>query len=371
MSESTASATDLKRTAFYDMHVAAGAKIVPFAGFEMPVSYRGIVAEHAAVRERVGIFDVSHMGEVEVKGPRALEFIQKLTVNDASTLAIGQAQYSAMCRPNGGIVDDLLVYRRGDEDYMLVINGANVEKDLAWMQENVLDDMTLRDVSDDTSLLAVQGPRALDVVQQLADQDLSGVEYYHFVEGTIDGVPAIISRTGYTGELGFELYFASDAATGEKIWKRLMEVGAEHGIEPAGLGARDTLRLEMGYCLYGNDLDETINPIEAGLGWITKTAKEEFNGREPIVQVKTEKPKRKLVGFRMNERGIPRHGYPLVQGEEEIGVVTSGTSSPTLGEGIGMGFVRSDLATPGTEIGVRIRDRVIPATVVKMPFLKK
>ncbi len=367
----SAEPTTLKKTAFYDIHVALGGKIVPFAGFEMPVSYKGIVAEHTAVRERVGLFDVSHMGEVTVTGPSALDYVQKISVNDASALAIGQAQYSAMCRAGGGIVDDMLVYRRGDNDYLIVINASNIDKDYAWMVENTIDGAELRNVSDDYSLLAVQGPRALETVQKLTDVDLASIEYYHFREGSVAGVPAIVSRTGYTGEMGFELYFASEIPLAEKVWGAIMEAGAEFGIEPTGLGARDTLRLEMGYCLYGNDIDETTNTIEAGLGWITKLAKGPFNGSDVLARVKEEKPTRKLIGFEMNERAIPRQHYDIVADGRKIGEVTSGTSSPTLGKGIGMGYVESAYAKSGTEIAVVVRDKPVSATVVKMPFVKK
>ncbi len=361
----------LQRTALLDVHIALGAKIVPFAGFEMPVYYKGIVAEHTAVRERVGIFDVSHMGEVLVRGPRALDFVQKITVNDASTLADGQAQYSAMCLENGGIIDDLLVYKRGENDFLLVINASNIAKDFAWMQENALDGVELENVSDNYTLLAVQGPRSVELLQKLTDVDLSGIAYYHFVEGELAGERMIISRTGYTGELGFELYLSSDRNASEKVWNTIMETGAEFGIEPTGLGARDTLRLEMGYCLYGNDIDETTNTIEAGLGWITKVNKGEFNGREAIARVKEEKPKRKLVAFEMNERAIPRGHYAIVVDGATVGEVTSGTSSPTLGKGIGMGYVSSDVAQAGNTIGIAVRDKVIPATIVKLPFVKR
>lgn len=374
MEDTTISAAEpvqLQRTALLDVHIALGAKIVPFAGFEMPVYYKGIVAEHTAVRERVGIFDVSHMGEVLVRGPRALDFVQKITVNDASTLADGQAQYSAMCLENGGIIDDLLVYKRGENDFLLVINASNIAKDFAWMQANVLDGVELQNVSDDYTLLAVQGPRSVELLQKLTDVDLSGIAYYHFVEGELAGERMIISRTGYTGELGFELYLSSDKAVSERVWNTIMETGAEFGIEPTGLGARDTLRLEMGYCLYGNDIDETTNTIEAGLGWITKVNKGEFNGREAIAKVKEEKPKRKLVAFEMNERAIPRGHYAIVVDGTTVGEVTSGTSSPTLGKGIGMGYVSSDVAQAGTTIGIAIRDKVVPATIVKLPFVKR
>lgn len=361
----------LQQTALYDIHVGLGAKIVPFAGFEMPVYYKGIVVEHAAVRERVGLFDVSHMGEVLVRGPRALEFVQNITVNDASTLVPGQAQYSAMCLESGGVIDDLLVYKRGENDFLLVINASNIAKDFAWMQEHAFDGVELENVSDSYTLLAVQGPRAVELLQKLTTVDLESIAYYHFVEGELAGEQMIISRTGYTGELGFELYLPSDKSTSEKIWNTIMETGAEFGIEPTGLGARDTLRLEMGYCLYGNDIDDTTNTIEAGLGWITKVNKGEFIGREAIAKVKQEKPTRKLVAFEMNERAIPRQHYAIVVDGNTVGEVTSGTSSPTLGRGIGMGYVASAYATVGTVIGIAVRDKVVPATVVKPPFIKK
>lgn len=367
----TETTESLKRTAFYDIHAALGAKIVPFAGYEMPVSYKGIVAEHTAVRERVGLFDVSHMGEVTVRGEGALEFVQKITVNDASALAEGQAQYSAMCRPDGGIVDDLLVYRRAANDFLLVINASTAAKDFAWMEQNLVPNVTLENRSDDYSLLAVQGPRALETVQKLTDTKLDAIEYYHFATGTIAGEQAIISRTGYTGEVGFELYISSDKEVSERVWNAIMEAGAEFGIEPAGLGCRDTLRLEMGYCLYGNDIDESTNPIEAGLGWITKLDKGEFNGRDVLAKVKEEKPRRRLVGFEMGDRAIPRQHYRIVAEGREVGEVTSGTSSPSLGKGIGMGYVETAYAKTGTPIAIVIRDKEVPATVVKMPFLKK
>lgn len=371
---STTSATEqdqLQRTALYDAHVALGAKIVPFAGFEMPVSYKGIVVEHTAVRERVGIFDVSHMGEVTVKGPAALEFLQSITVNDVSALVDGQAQYSAMCFPEGGIVDDLLVYRRGEGNYLVVINASNVGKDFAWMQQHAIEGAELENVSDQYTLLAVQGPRAIDTLKKLTDVDLESIQYYHFVEGKIAGQDAIISRTGYTGEIGFELYLSSDPEASRAVWDAVLAAGEEFGIEPTGLGARDTLRLEMGYCLYGNDIDATTNPIEAGLGWITKLNKGEFIGKEVAAKTKEEKPSRKLVGFEMLERAIPRQHYAIVADGRTIGEVTSGTSSPTLGKGIGMGYVESAFASPGTRISIVIRDKEIPATVVRPPFVKK
>jgi aminomethyltransferase len=360
----------LKRTAFFDRHVQAGGKMVAFAGFEMPVQYAGIVEEHRCVRERVGVFDVSHMGEVEVSGTDALAFVQSITINDASKLTPGRVQYSAMCYPDGGIVDDLLVYRMADR-FMLVINAANTAKDIAWMQENLRGNVVLTDKSDATSLLAVQGPRSLDTLRKLTSANLASLAYYHGMPATIAGVEMLLSRTGYTGELGYELYFPSDRATGERIWDALLDAGKEFGIAPIGLGARDTLRLEMGFCLYGNDIDGTTNPLEAGLGWITRPAKGNFVGRDAIRAMKEEGLKRKLVAFTVNDRAFPRHGYPITIGGVDTGHVTSGTFSPTLERGIGMGYVPADHATIGSGIDVIIRNTPVPATIVSLPFVKK
>jgi aminomethyltransferase len=360
----------LKRTAFYDFHVQLGGKIVEFAGYEMPVQYGGIVEEHRRVREKVGVFDVSHMGEVEIRGKDALDFVQSITVNDASKLTPGRIQYSAMCYDNGGIVDDLLVYHMGDH-YMLVINAANTEKDIAWMRAHLKGDATLIDRSDATSLLAVQGPGSLAVLQKLTTADIGAMPYYHWTRGTLSGVEMTISRTGYTGELGFELYFPSDRATGGKVWNALFEKGKDAGIGPIGLGARDTLRLEMGFCLYGHDIDQTTHPLEAGLGWITKLDKGPFFGRDAMLNAKREGLRRKLVGFIFEDKAFPRQGYPIQAGGEQVGIVTSGTFSPTLGRGIGMGYVPLPLSTPGTGLHVVIRDRRIPATVVSIPFTKR
>lgn len=372
MSDTTAASdVALKRTPFYDFHVALGAKIVPFAGFEMPVLYKGIVTEHNAVRERVGVFDVSHMGEITVRGPRAFDFVQNITVNDVAALVDGQAQYSAMCYRDGGIVDDLLVYRRAANDFLLVVNGARHDADWAWMQENAIEGAEVEDRSDDYALLAVQGPMSAATIQKLTDTKVDEIEYYHFVAGTVAGVQAIISRTGYTGELGYELYISADKVSCDTVWNAVMEAGAEFGIEPTGLGCRDSLRLEMGFCLYGNDIDSTTNPLEASLAWITKLDKGEFNGREALLRVKAEKPSRKLVGFEMNERAVPRQHYRISADGKDIGEVTSGTSSPTLGKGIGMGYVESAYAKVGTQISIVIRDKAVPATVVRPPFIKK
>ena len=362
---------NLKRTAFYDTHVALGAKIVEFGGFEMPVQYSGIIEEHKRVRESVGVFDVSHMGEVYVSGKDALAFVQKITVNDASKLSKGRVQYSAMCYPDGGIVDDLLVYYLADERFMLVINASNIQKDFEWMQKNVSGDVKLENRSDAISLLAIQGPNSLATLQKLTAVDLSAIPYYHFTEGKLAGVEMIISRTGYTGELGFEIYFPSDIATGKKVWDAIMEAGKEFNIGPAGLGARDTLRLEMGFCLYGNDIDQTTHPLEAGLGWITKLDKGEFNGKNVIANAKAEGLKRRLVGFALAEKAFPRHGYAIHSNGEKIGDVTSGTFSPILDKGIGMGYVSLKFSKAGTNVNIMIRNREIPATVTGLPFIKK
>jgi aminomethyltransferase len=359
----------LKRTAFTHIHERLGAKMVEFAGFQMPVQYSGIVAEHRCVREAVGIFDVSHMGEVEIAGPDALVFLQSITVNDVAKLTPGGVQYSAMCMPDGGIVDDLLVYHLGDR-YMLVINASNTEKDIAWMRSNLRGDVALTDRSDATSLLAVQGPRSFETLGQLTTADIGSLDYYHSLRGTLGGVEMLISRTGYTGERGYELYFPSDVATGERIWDLIFDAGRAHGIRPVGLGARDTLRLEVGYCLYGNDIDATTHPLEAGLGWITKLGKGDFLGRQTIIRAKEEGLKRKLVGFTMQEKAFPRHGYPIRSGGRAVGAVTSGTFSPILNRGVGMGYVEIGLAEPWTQIGIMIRDRALPATVTALPFVK-
>ena len=360
----------LKRTAFYETHVALGAKIVPFAGFEMPVQYGGIIEEHKRVRESVGVFDVSHMGEVEVWGKDALAFVQKITVNDASKLTKGRVQYSAMCYNDGGIVDDLLVYDMGDH-FMLVINASNIDKDFAWMQKNVLGDVKLKNRSDEISLLAIQGPNSLATLQKLTKVDLSLIQYYHFVKGELAGVDMTISRTGYTGELGFEIYFPSDVAMGKAVWDAVMDAGKDFNIGPVGLGARDTLRLEMGFCLYGNDIDQTTHPLEAGLGWITKLDKGDFNGKNILVKAKSDGLKRKLIGFTLSEKAFPRHGYDIGSGGDKIGDVTSGTFSPILDKGIGMGYVPLTASKPGTTINILIRNKKVAATVTGLPFIKK
>jgi aminomethyltransferase len=360
----------LKRTALYELHVRHGAKLVEFAGFEMPVHYSGIIDEHRRVRNSVGVFDVSHMGEIEVWGSMAFDFVQTITVNDVSKLAEGRVQYSAMCYDDGGIVDDVLVYHMGDH-YMLVVNASNITKDFEWMQRHLVDGVRLKNKSDDVSLLAVQGPATIDTLQKLTDADLSSIKYYHYVRHKLAGVDMILSRTGYTGEVGFELYFPADEQLATKVWSALMEAGKEFDIAPIGLGARDTLRLEMGFCLYGNDIDATTNPLEAGLGWITKPGKGEFVGREAILRAKNEGLKRKLVGFTLNDRAFPRHGYAIHLNGRPIGTVTSGTVSPVLDQGIGMGYVEAAASPVGTQVAVVIRNREVPATVVQLPFIKK
>jgi aminomethyltransferase len=358
----------LKRTPLHDVHVALGAKIVPFAGYEMPVQYpKGITAEHNAVRQSCGMFDVSHMGEVIVKGPDAIRFVASVTSNDVAALAVGQIQYSTLLRADGTIVDDLLVYRYPDM-LMLVINASNRDKDIAHLKANIGGfDCTMQDVSDSVALLAIQGPDAAAVVQSLADQPLDGVKYYRFVDGNVAGVMCTISRTGYTGEDGFELYF--DAKQAEHVWNAVMATGK---VTPTGLGARDSLRLEAGLCLYGNELDDRTTPVEAGLNWIVKLGKAEpFLGRDVLARQQTEGTDRKLVGFTIDERAIPRHGYPVVYGGVPFGEVCSGTMSPTLGVPIGMCYLPTAAAVQGTQFEIDIRGKKLVARVVKLPFYKR
>jgi aminomethyltransferase len=360
---------DLKRTPFHARHLAAGAKMVPFAGFEMPVTYpKGLIAEHNAVRNACGVFDVSHMGEFVVRGPQALEFVQAVTTNDASALAVGQAQYSAFLNARGTFEDDCLVYRFADH-YLLVVNASNKDKDFAHISHALRRfDATLHDVSDDIALLAVQGPNTVAVLQGLTDVDLSAIKYYHFGVGSVAGVPGVtVSRTGYTGEDGFELYF--DAAQAERVWDALMASGA---VEPAGLGCRDTLRLEMGMALYGNDIDDTVNPYEAGLGWIVKLAKGDFTGKAALEAAKAAGLPHKLVGFTIAERGaIPRKGYPVFVDGAPSHQVCSGTMSPTLGIAIGTAYVPLTHTAPGSIVEIEIRGKRVPATVTKFPFYQR
>lgn len=360
----------MKKTAFNEIHKKLGGKLVEFAGYEMPIEYSGIKDEHMTVRESVGVFDVSHMGEFWIKGPNALELIMKITSNDSSVLKPGQAQYTCFPNGKGGIVDDLLVYCYEKEKYMLVVNASNIEKDWNWIvsQNNV--GAELENASDDISQLAIQGPKATEVLQKLTDVNLSEINFYTFTTHKFAGVnDVIISATGYTGAGGFELYFRNDVA--EKIWKAIFEAGEEFGIKPIGLAARDTLRLEMGYCLYGNDIDDTTSPIEAGLGWITKFNNgRQFIDRDFLTMQKTEGVTRRLRGFKMQERGIPRHDYELENSEGTvIGKVTSGTMSPVLNKGIGMGYIAKEYSAFGTQIFVKIRNKSIPAEIVKLPFI--
>jgi len=368
MSHDITQTTNIKKTALYGIHASLGAKLVEFAGFWMPVQYRGIIDEHRRVRSSAGVFDVSHMGEFEIRGKGALEFLQRMTINDISKLAEYQAHYSAICYPDGGIVDDVIVYRWPDH-YMMVVNASNIEKDFAWLSQHATSDVGLVDRSDDYSLLAVQGRNAQATLQKITKLDLAGIKYYWFASGEIAGAPAFISRTGYTGEDGFEVGFAPEHS--EKIWRAIFEAGEEFGIEPIGLGARDTLRLEMKYCLYGNDIDQTTNPFEAGLGWITKLDKGDFIGREAMAKMKAAGIPRKLVGFEMEGKSIARHGYPILQDGAHIGRVTSGTFSPSLEKSIGLGYVASEKAAVGTELTIDIRGRVAKAKVAKTPFYQR
>lgn len=361
--------TTVKNIPLNDLHIALGGKMVPFAGFNMPVRYSSDNEEHLCVRNGVGVFDVSHMGEFFVEGPHALELIQKVTSNDASKLVVGQAQYSCFPNETGGIVDDLIVYKFSDEKYMLVVNASNIDKDWAWVNKFNTMGAKLTNASDAYCLFAVQGPKAIEAVQSLTSVNLSEVKFYHFTVGDFAGVQdVIISGTGYTGAGGFEIYVKN--ADAEHVWKAIFEAGKDFDIKPIGLGARDTLRLEMGYCLYGNDITDTTSPIEAGLGWITKFTKD-FTNSEAIRKHKEEGVSRKLVGFIMQERGIPRGHYPIVDAAGEvIGEVTSGTQSPSMGVGIGLGYVKTEFSKPGTEIFIQIRNKNLKAQVEKLPLLK-
>ena len=372
------SVTPVQRTPLYETHRALGAKMMPFGGFEMPVQYTSILDEHRAVREAAGLFDVSHMGEVLVTGPGAFDFVQHLVTNDASTLYDGRAMYTVMCHKDGGAVDDLLVYRLGEEVYLLVINAANIAKDVAHMEAVHAAgdfDCTVENVSDLMGLLALQGPKAFDIIAEVTDLPVADVKYYHFMRpapGAFLGCDKVIlSHTGYTGEPGLEIYCEADKV--EHVWEALMMAGQDHGLQPAGLGARDTLRLEAGYCLYGHELTDEIAPLEAGLGWVTKLDKGDFVGRDALASLKERGLKRKLVGFVMDDRGIPRQGYAITDpGGRPVGEVTSGSQSPTLGEGIGLGYVTNDPAftTPGSPVGIAVRGRILAATVQKPPFHK-
>jgi aminomethyltransferase len=359
----------MKNTALSEIHIKAGAKMVPFAGYNMPVQYAGINAEHETVRKGVGVFDVSHMGEFILKGDKALELIQRVSSNDASKLYDGKVQYACLPNTTGGIVDDLLVYRIDEKTYMLVVNASNIEKDWNWISGYNTDGVDMKDISDRTSLLAVQGPKAAEALQSLTDIDLGSMEYYTFSKGKFAGIDnVLVSATGYTGAGGFELYV--DNAHAEQIWEAIFKAGEPFGIKPIGLGARDTLRLEMGFCLYGNDIDDHTSPLEAGLGWVTKFTKE-FTNSAALQQQKLDGVKQKLVGFEMVDRGIPRHDYEIVDGDgNTIGKVTSGTQSPSLQKAIGLGYVKNEFAKEGTEIFIKIRDNSVKAKIVKPPFYK-
>ena len=360
----------MKRTKLYNAHKKLGARITEYAGFEMPVQYSSIIAEHKAVRSSVGVFDVSHMGEVFISGEKALEFVQHITINDASKLFPGRVQYSAMCYSDGGIVDDLLVYCLGEKEFMLVINAANTDKDFKWMNENNEVGAKLQNLSDEYSLLAVQGPNSKNVMKKLTSADLDKLGYYYFMVTEIDGTEMILSRTGYTGELGYELYFKGDEKQAEELWEKILDSGKEFDILPIGLAARDSLRLEKGYCLYGNDIDQTTNPLEAGLGWITKLDKEKFIGKESLLKIKSEGLKRKLAGIVSAEKVFPRHGYEINSNGKKIGSVTSGTVSPVLEKPIALGYVETNYSSPGTKVDISIREKKVPCEIVKLPFVE-
>jgi aminomethyltransferase len=360
----------MKNTALTQKHIDLNAKLVPFAGYNMPVQYEGVNAEHEIVRNGVGVFDVSHMGEFLLSGENALALIQKVTSNDASILEIGRAQYSCLPNNEGGIVDDLIVYRMKENQYLLVVNASNIDKDWNWISSQNDLGVDMKNISEDYSLLAIQGPKAVEAMQSLTSIDLSAIKYYHFEVADFAGIEhVIISATGYTGSGGFEIYCKNEDA--EQVWNKVFEAGKAFGIKPIGLAARDTLRLEMGFCLYGNDINDTTSPLEAGLGWITKFTKE-FTNSENLKKQKEEGVSKKLVGFEMTERGIPRHDYEIVDADgNNIGIVTSGTQSPSMGIAIGMGYVKTEFSAVGSDIFIVIRDKKIAAKVVKLPFYKK
>ena len=368
----TAVTAQLKHTPLYEQHVALGARMVEFSGFAMPVQYNSILEEHTAVRTRAGLFDVSHMGEFRVEGASALAFLQHLVPNDVSKLAIGQALYSQLCLPDGNTIDDLLIYHLGETQFMMVVNAGNIDKDFAWVTRQAANftDLQVTNQSDTTALLALQGPLAQEILQPLTDTDLAAISYYHFAQGMVDGIQCIISRTGYTGEDGFELYCASVDAS--KLWDDLLAAGKPHGLLPAGLGARDTLRLEAGMCLYGHELDEQTNPLEARLGWSVKLNAGDFIGRDTLLKVKEAGPQRKLVGIVMTDRGIPRGGYALYDTNgQPIGALTSGTRGLTVQKDIGMGYVDAAHAVVGATVLVDIRGKQAAAQIVALPFYKR
>ena len=360
----------MKNTALTHIHESLGAKMLPFAGYNMPILYEGVNAEHETVRTAVGVFDVSHMGEFLLSGPNALALIQKTTSNDASTLTIGKAQYSCLPNNDGGIVDDLIVYKMGEEEYLLVVNASNIDKDWEWISAHNDLGVEMKNLSDDYSLLAIQGPKAVEAMQSLSSLDLSAIAYYHFEVGDFAGIQdVIISATGYTGSGGFEIYCKNSDV--EHIWNAVFKAGAAYNIKPIGLAARDTLRLEMGFCLYGNDINDTTSPLEAGLGWITKFTKE-FTNSENLKKQKEAGVSKKLVGFEMQERAVPRHDYEIVDASgNAIGIVTSGTMSPSMNKGIGLGYVTTEHSAVDSDIYIRIRKNDVPAKVAKLPFYKK
>ncbi len=361
---------DLKKTPLHDVHVAAGARMVPFAGYSMPVQYSGASDEHLNVRRAVGLFDVSHMGEVVFEGARALEVADRIVTNDLAKLDPGQAVYTVMCRPDGGIIDDLVVYKFGDEKILICVNAANRAEDFAWMRDQAGDDCQVTDRSDDYVQIAVQGPQAAPLLQRLTATDLATIKTYRFVEGALAGREMIIARTGYTGEDGFELYCSAD--DGAAVWAAVMEKGTDLSAKPAGLAARDTLRLEYCFALYGNDIDQTTNPYEAGLGWVVKLKKPaDFVGKAALTQIKADGPQRKLVPFEVTGRGIARQGYPVIVDGRPAGVVTSGTKTPSVGKAIGLAYLPVDKAAPGTPFQVDIRGKPVDAVVSSRPFLKK
>ncbi len=357
----------MNKTPLTQIHHDLGAKMIDFGGWEMPVQYSGIISEHRAVRNQCGIFDVSHMGEIIIRGEKATSFVQKLIANNAARLQTGGILYTPMCYPDGGIVDDILVYRTGDKDYLLVVNAANTDKDWQWIQKNRIKGVETINVSDDYAQLALQGPASRDILQQLTEINLADLVYYNFKEGKVAGTKALLSRTGYTGELGYEIYLSPEDAV--NLWESLFSTGEDYGLVPAGLGARDTLRLEKKYCLYGNDINEETNPLEAGLGWTVDLTKEDFFGKERLLKIREEGLTRILAGFKVTGRGIPRHGYKITAAGKEVGEVTSGSFSPTLEENIGLGYIKKELAEPNQKLSILIRGREIDAEVVKTPFV--
>jgi len=363
--------SELKKTPLYEIHKSLGARLVPFAGWEMPVQYSGVMDEHKAVREAAGLFDVSHMGEIEIKGSQALDFVQKITTNDASLLSTKQAQYSLICYPDGGIVDDTIVYKFSDEHYMLCVNASNAEKDYQWLceQHDGTFDIQLKDISNQYALIALQGPKASMILGALHGTNIPSIKSFHFDFVTLSNVETIVSKTGYTGEDGFEIYIEPGKAAG--LWEAIMEAGDPYGLKPAGLGARDTLRLEMKYTLYGNDIDATTSPFEANLGWVVKLDKGDFIGREALQRQKEKGIKRKLVCIEVTGKGIPRQGYEIYSEDKPVGLVTSGTMSPSLGIGVAIGYVDSEHALAGKEVNIMVRGKAIKGLIIPPPFYKK